>query len=84
MVDNDNCTIEHFADEVCRRGLRTPTLMLCDLFLPLGFFGEQLLLGLGPLLPFHRWREGAQLALIVLRDEQKQALLKQRLQQRDS
>ena len=82
MADEDK--IKAFASAVGRRGLSTPTLMLCDVLLPLGFIGEQILLGLGPLLPFQQWREGAGLALVVLRDEQKRDLLRQLLQEPDS
>ena len=84
MADEIDPSLRQLVDEVCRRGLRTPALMVFDLWSPLGFFGEQLLTGFGPLLPLQPWREGARQALEILRDDHKRERLRQLFQEHDS
>jgi hypothetical protein len=42
-----------------RYGLATPALIMIELGQPLGFVGEQILRGFGPLLPLGSWRAAA-------------------------
>ena len=81
MHETDEDAIARLADELRRRGLATPALMLIDMATPLGFVGEQLLVALGPLLPSAAWRETATGLVATLRHEQSRDFLQHLLRE---
>ena len=77
-------SLRGLVDALGRRGLTTPALMLVEMATPLGYFGEQLLFVLAPLLPFPAWGEIAKTLRAVLRDDASRSLLQRLLQECDS
>ena len=84
LDDQTQESIRWLVDALGRRGLTTPALMLVEMATPLGFFGEQLLFVLAPLLPFPGSGETAKTLMAVLRDDTSRSLLQRLLQECDS
>ncbi len=79
MAEVDVEAVARLAEELRRRGLATPALMLVDIAGPLSFFGDQLLLAFGPLLPDPRWHKTAGRLLGALRHDDGRELLRRML-----